>query len=96
MKLDHLTLATLPHAHEALRQTHIGTESLIRRVGEAERTAPDRDQSMQEKLAQHGRPMLTEPSTAAYKVREVVAKLLRLGPQARKLVKKSIPLNEEA
>ena len=96
MKLDHLTLATLPHTHEVLRQTHVGTESLVRRVGEAERTAPDRDQSMQEKLTQQTRVMLSEPTTAAYKVREVVAKIIRLGPQARKLFKKSIPVDEEA
>lgn len=96
MKLDHLTSTTLSHAHEALRPAHVGAESLVRRVDEAERTAPDRDQSMQEKLAQQNRGMLSEPTSAAYKVREVVAKLLRLGPQARKLVKKSMPLNEEA
>ncbi|MBS1198242.1 MAG: hypothetical protein H6R18_2027 [Proteobacteria bacterium] len=96
MKLDHLTSTTMPHAHEALRPAHVGTESLVRRVDEAERTAPDRDQSMQEKLAQQTRVMLSEPTTAAYKVREVVAKLIRLGPQARKLVKKSIPVDEEA
>lgn len=88
MKLDHLTSTTRPLAHEALRPAHDGAEPKVRRVNEAERTSPDRNQSLPQQLTLGSTP---EATTAAQKVRELAARLIRLGPQAKKLLKKALP-----
>jgi len=91
MKLDPLASTPLPHLHDPVRPARGGAEPLIQRVGEPERSAPDRHSSPPQDDA--GAP----PKAAAltYKAREaseVASRLLRLAPhQAKKLVRKTIP-----
>lgn len=88
MKLISLTSTAWPSAQEVLRPAKSAAEPLVRRVGEVERMVPDRNPAPQEVLA-HGTPR--EVTTAAQKVHELTLKLIRLGPQAKKLLKKQIP-----
>lgn len=88
MKTDLPLLTTKPHVHEALRSAHGGAESRIPRVVESERATPDRDRSAPGQLPPSGVP---EAASATQKVRELAARLIRLGAQAKKLVKKNGP-----
>lgn len=97
MKLDRLTSTTLATAPPALRPSHGNDGSKIRRVGESERADPDRGQSSSPAPA--NRP--STPAGMALRAQEIISRLLRLGPQAGRLLKprpssRRPPLDEQA
>ncbi|OQA33025.1 MAG: hypothetical protein BWY57_01505 [Betaproteobacteria bacterium ADurb.Bin341] len=92
MKLDPLASTSLPHLHDPVRPARGGAEPLIQRVGEPERSAPDRHSPPPQDDAEAQLPKAAALTYKAREASEVASRLLRLAPhQAKKLVRKNIP-----
>ena len=101
MKFDSLSSSTALHGHEARARTRGGAEPKVRRVGEAPSSSPDRDPSLRPPLGQIRAPQIMASDLAARWAREVAARILRLGSQASRLIRKEgvrryPPVDEEA
>lgn len=83
MKLDRLAPTAALRAHEPGAQSRHAVESLVQRIGQVEVVDPDRSPTPENSRRQE---IARNPATP-HTVRQLIREILRLGPQAWRLVK---------
>lgn len=101
MKFDSLSSLTASFGHEALTPTRGSAEPKVRRVGEAQSSSPDRDPSLRPPSGQMRASQMTRSASVARWASELAARIVSLGAQAGRLLRKEgvrryPPVDEEA